>query len=64
MQDVWSKEASQLCVNLDDVALKTLKFFDSAFELLRRVVSHGVDERAEVQVAVAQLPSNAKHLAF
>jgi len=64
VQDIWPKEASQLCINLDDVALETLKFFDSAFELLRRVVPHGVDERAEVQVAVAQLASNAKHLAF
>ena len=64
MQDIRPEEAPQLCVDLEDVAFKTLKFFDSAFELLRRVVPHGVDESAEVQVAVAQLPSDAKHLAL
>ena len=35
-----------------------------ALELLRWVVPHGVDEGAEVQVAVAELPRDPQHLAF
>ena len=33
-----------------------------ALELLRWVVPHGVDEGAEVQVAVAELPGYPEHL--